>query len=152
MVLARREVNGLVLMGPRYSANLELPGTHSERARSLESDMDYSDKRKHSRVNVDFYADWGRSLECEHFDKITSLSAGGCFLATQKELRSKDVIYLRISAERFGALKVQGEVKYQFRIMEGLPPTGVGVEFVGVSSQDERTLEEFVNHCRLSGS
>jgi Tfp pilus assembly protein PilZ len=113
--------------------------------------MDFINQRKHPRVNVDFYADWGRGRDCEHFDKITNLSAGGCFLATQKELRSKDIIYIKISGEKFGALKLRGEVKYQFRVRENSPPTGVGVEFQGVSQNEEQTLQDLVTQYRQAG-
>ena len=113
--------------------------------------MDYSDQRKHPRVNVDFYADWGRGPDCEHFDKITNLSAGGCFLATQKELSFRDMIYIRISDEMVGSLNLKAEVRYQLRIREGSPPTGVGAQFIGVSSENEQKLQQLVSHYRLAG-
>jgi hypothetical protein len=36
-------------------------------------------------------------------------------------------------------------VRYQLKIMEGMPPTGVGVEFVGASGDDVRKLQEVVD-------
>jgi hypothetical protein len=99
------------------------------------------EQRRHPRVNVDFFADWGWGPECEFYDKITSLSVSGCFLNTRRELRSGDEIYIRWTGERVGQIKLKGAVRYQLRVMEGAPPTGAGIEFVGVSVQDEQKLQ-----------
>ena len=110
--------------------------------------MDFSELRKHPRVNVDFYADWGRGPECEHYDKVTSLSVGGCFLSTRRELLSGEEIHIRISDELLGTLKLKGSVRYQLRLMEGAPPTGAGIQFVEVSGELERGLKEVMNSYR----
>src|SRR5216684_2810280 len=96
---------------------------------------DFSNLRRHPRVNVDFFADWGWGPECEYYDKITSLSLNGCFLATKRELHSGEEIFLRFSADLAGAINLKGAVRYQLRLMEGAPPTGAGIEFVSVSSE-----------------
>ena len=83
--------------------------------------------RRHPRVNVDFFADWGWGPECEFYDKITSLSVSGCFLNTRRELRSGDEIYIRWTGERVGMIRLKGAVRYQLRVMEGAPPTGAAV-------------------------
>ena len=102
---------------------------------------DFSDLRKHPRVNVDFFADWGWGPECEHYDRITSLSVGGCFLATKRELSARTEIYIRWTADSVGMISVKGAVRYQIRVMEGAPPTGAGIEFVGVSSESAKKLQ-----------
>ena len=48
--------------------------------------IDFAELRRHPRVNVELFADWGWGPECEYYDKITSLSVSGCFLATKREL------------------------------------------------------------------
>src|SRR5919199_6513928 len=106
--------------------------------------MDSSQNRRHPRVTVNFYADWGLGPECESYDKVTSLSISGCFLATQRELRVGEVIHIKLPVES-RTLRLRGAVRYQLRIMEGMPPKGVGVEFMGVSSDDERRLQEVVD-------
>ena len=111
-------------------------------------EKDFSELRRHPRVNVDFFADWGWGPECEYYDKITSLSLSGCFLATKRELRSGQEIYLRLSAELAGKINLKGAVRYQLRVMEGAPPTGAGVEFVSVSGEDERKLQTILNDYR----
>ena len=106
--------------------------------------MDSSGNRRHPRVNVNLFADWGLGPECESYDKVTSLSISGCFLATQRELRIGEVIYIRLPVET-RTLRLKGIVRRQLRIMEGMPPTGVGVEFIAVSSDDERRLQEVMD-------
>ena len=103
--------------------------------------MDYTELRSHPRVTVDIFADWGRSAECEYYDRVTSLSLSGCFLATKRELGRGDEIHLRLREETTGAINVKGAVRYQLRVMEGAPPTGAGVEFVKLSSEMQTKLQ-----------
>jgi hypothetical protein len=110
--------------------------------------MDFTELRRHPRIIVDVFADWGWGPECEHYDKITSLSLSGCFLATKRELRSGEEIYLRLTGELAGAINLKGAVRYQIRVMEGAPPTGAGIEFIGVSSESQRKLQTVVDNCR----
>jgi hypothetical protein len=93
------------------------------------------EQRRHPRISVDFFADWGWSPECEFYDRITSLSVSGCFIVTRRELTSGQEIYLKWSAERVGTISLRGAVRYQLRVMEGTPPTGAGIEFVNVSDE-----------------
>lgn len=110
--------------------------------------MDYTELRRHPRVNVDFFADWGWGPECEYYDKITSLSLSGCFLATKREVKRGDEIYLRLTADGAGAITLKGAVRYQLRVMEGQPPTGAGVEFVGISDDAHRRLQAVIDGFR----
>ena len=103
--------------------------------------MGYTEQRKHPRVNVDLFADWGWNVECEYYDKITSLSLSGCFLATKRELNRGDEIYMRLREETVGAVTMKGAVRYQLRVMEGAVPNGAGVEFVGVSAEAQTKLQ-----------
>ena len=98
------------------------------------------DQRRHPRINVDFFADWGWGPECEYYDRITSLSVSGCFIATRRELVAGQEIYLRWTAERIGVISLRGAVRYQLRVMEGAAPTGAGIEFVGVSPEASSRL------------
>ncbi|HEY8205143.1 MAG TPA: PilZ domain-containing protein [Pyrinomonadaceae bacterium] len=107
--------------------------------------MDFTDQRRHPRINVDLFADWGWGPECEYYDRITSLSLSGCFLATKRELNRGDEIYLRLSAESTGAITLKGAVRYQLRVREDAAPTGAGVEFIGVSSDGQTKLQQVMN-------
>jgi hypothetical protein len=106
------------------------------------------DLRKHPRVNVEFFADWGWGPECEYYDKITSLSLGGCFLATKRELTASTEIYLRWRVDSIGMITLKGAVRYQIRVMEGAPPTGAGIEFVGLSGESAQRLRAVVENLR----
>ncbi|MGZ8844103.1 MAG: PilZ domain-containing protein [Pyrinomonadaceae bacterium] len=110
--------------------------------------MDFTELRKHPRVIVEFFADWGWGPECEYYDKITSLSLSGCFLATKRELRSGDEIYIRLTGQASGMINLRGAVRYQVRVMEGAPPTGAGIEFIGVSNDGEQKLQAVVDNYR----
>jgi len=106
------------------------------------------EQRRHARVNVDFFADWGWGPECEFYDRITSLSVSGCFLNTKRELTAGQEIYIRWTEENAGPISLKGAVRYQLRVMEGAPPTGAGVEFVSVSSDSERKLQLLMESYR----
>lgn len=107
--------------------------------------MDFSELRKHPRINVEFFADWGWGPECEYYDRVTSLSVSGCFLATKRDLNRGDQIYLRLSSELYGVISLRGAIRYQLCVMEGAPPSGVGVEFVGVSNEGQAKLQQVMN-------
>src|SRR2546423_740714 len=107
--------------------------------------MNYTEQRRHPRVDVDVFADWGWGPECEYYDKVTSLSLSGCFLATKRDLSRGDEIYLRLSAEPSGAINLKAAVRYQLRVMEGAPPAGAGVEFLGISSEAQTKLQKVMN-------
>jgi hypothetical protein len=42
-------------------------------------------------------------------------------------------------------ISLKGAVRNQLRVMEGAPPTGAGIEFVGVSGDNERKLATLMN-------
>lgn len=98
------------------------------------------EQRKHPRIIVDFFADWGWGPECDFYDRVTSLSISGCFLATKRDLASGQEIYLKWTAERAGTITLRGAVRYLLRVMEGAPPTGAGIEFVNVSDDVRKRL------------
>src|SRR5437762_9783348 len=102
------------------------------------------EQRRHLRINVDFFADWGWGPECEFYDRITSLSISGCFLATKRELQSGQEIYLRWRGDRSGQISVKGAVRYQMRVMEGAPPKGAGIEFVNVPVDISQRLQSLM--------
>lgn len=109
---------------------------------------DYNDLREHPRFNVDLFADWGWGPECEYYDRVTSLSLGGCFLATKRELRAGDQLFLKLSDETIGKISLRGAIRYQMRLREDSPPTGVGVQFVDLTSESERKLEAVLDKYR----
>ena len=103
------------------------------------------EERRHPRLSVDFFADWGWGPECEYYDKITTLSISGCFLATRRELTAGDEIYIRWTGDRLGMINLKGAVRYQLRVIEGAPPTGAGIEFLDVSAQNQQKLQAILS-------
>jgi len=106
------------------------------------------EQRRHPRVNVEFFADWGWGPECEYYDKVTSLSISGCFLATKRELNSGQEIYIKLTGEVAGTINLKGVVRHLLRVMEGARPTGAGIEFVNVSVESERKLQAVLDSYR----
>ncbi|MGQ0761416.1 MAG: PilZ domain-containing protein [Acidobacteriota bacterium] len=107
--------------------------------------MSFTEKRRHPRVNVNFLADWGWGPECEYYDRVTSLSPMGCFLATKRDLSRGDEIHLRLREETNGMINVKGAVRYQLRTMEGNPRRGAGVEFMGLTDDAQTKLQIVMN-------
>lgn len=106
------------------------------------------EQRRHPRVTVDFFADWGWGPECEHYDRITSLSISGCFLSTKREVSAGQEIFIKWSIEGTGVISLKGAVRYQLRVMEGAPPTGAGIEFVSMSIEAQRKLQVVLDSYR----
>jgi len=106
------------------------------------------EQRRHPRVNVDFFADWGWGPECEFYDRITSLSISGCFLNTKRELFAGQEIFIKWTDEVVGAISLKGAVRNLLRVMEGAPLTGAGVEFVNVSSEIQQKLQAVLDSYR----
>jgi hypothetical protein len=102
------------------------------------------EQRRHPRINVDFFADWGWGPECEYYDRVTSLSISGCFIATRRELSTGQEIYLKWTAERVGTISLRGSVRYLLRVMEGAPPTGAGIEFISVADEARGKLQTLI--------
>ena len=106
------------------------------------------EQRRHPRVNVEFFADWGWGPECEFYDRVTSLSVSGCVLNTKRELVAGQEIYLKWTAEVAGAISLKGAVRNLLRVMEGAPPTGAGVEFLNLSAEGEKKLQAVMDSYR----
>ena len=106
------------------------------------------EQRRHPRVNVEVFADWGWGPECEYYDKVTSLSISGCFLATKRELNSGQEIHIKLTGEVSGTINLKGAVRYLFRVREGARPDGVGIEFINLSVESERKLQAVLDSYR----
>lgn len=102
------------------------------------------EQRRSARIIVDFFVDWGWGPECQYYDRVTSLSASGCFLATKRELESGQEIFMRWNSEGAGAINVRGAVRYLLRVMEGAQPTGAGIEFVNVPGDISKRLQSLM--------
>ena len=99
------------------------------------------ERRRHERVLVSLQIDWGETAYCVWRDRITSLSVGGCFIQTARELKNGQKIYLRLWL-RDGERILRGEVRYC------LERVGLGVEFFELMERDKEHLAELVAHYR----
>jgi hypothetical protein len=100
------------------------------------------EERRYERVRVSIYIDWGDTPYCLWQDRITSLSAGGCFVQTARELVAGQKIYLRFWLAGGGERILRGEVRYC------LERVGLGVEFFELMERDREQLGELVRHFR----
>src|SRR3989442_448628 len=98
------------------------------------------EQRRHPRINVEFFADWGWGPECEFYDRVTSLSISGCFLATKRELSTGGEIFIKFVHETTGTINLRGTIRRQLKLMEGGMPTGAGIEFIQVSDEARQKL------------
>lgn len=99
------------------------------------------EKRRHERARVSINIDWGETAYCLWHDRITSLSVGGCFIQTERELKTEQKIYLRLWL-RGGERILRGEIRYC------LERVGLGVQFFELMESDKERLVEMVEHYR----
>ena len=101
------------------------------------------EQRRHERVRVAVKIDWGETAYCLWQDRITSLSVGGCFVQTGREVQKGEQIYLRLWL-RDGETILRGEVRYC------LERVGLGVEFQELMERDKERLAELVEYYRAA--
>ena len=100
------------------------------------------ERRKHERARVSINIDWGTTPYCLWQDRITSLSVGGCFLQTARELIAGEKLYVRFWLATGAEQVLRGEVRY---CMERV---GLGVEFLGLMEREKDQLAELIEHYR----
>ena len=95
-----------------------------------------TERRRHPRVRVSLYIDWGFTADCPRQARITSFSVGGCFVQTEDEARVAQTVYVRLwlPAERL----LHGSVRYH------MPGVGFGLEFQDVTIEDRLALEALI--------
>ena len=100
--------------------------------------------RRHPRVKVTLPIYWGRSPECALPGKLTSLSAGGCFLQTERTLYPGDLLYVRMTLAPDADHVIRCNARYH---MAGV---GAGVVFQDLHAEDERQLLQLIEHYRAA--
>lgn len=98
------------------------------------------EKRRHERVRVVLYIDWGFTAECAQQARLTSFSIGGCFVQTAAEASMGQEVFLRLGLPEVSVLR--GEVRYH------MPGVGFGMMFTELTIEDQLTLESMVAHYR----
>jgi len=97
-----------------------------------------TERRRHPRVRISLYIDWGSTKICARPARITSISIGGCFVQTEDEVSVAQTVYVRLSLPEEHLLR--GSVRYH------MPGVGFGVEFHELTIEDQLTLEALVAH------
>jgi hypothetical protein len=94
-------------------------------------------------VPTSLSVEWGLSQKYQYHGKITSLSAGGCLLATSsvQPLYGK-TIYIRVPLPDQEWWEVRGEVLYYVR------DVGFGVQFFDMTDDDRSMLRLLMQHYR----
>ena len=98
------------------------------------------ERRRDERVRVSINIDWGADARCLWQGRITTLSVGGCFIQTPRELKAGERIHLRVWLAAGGERILRGEIRY---CMERV---GLGVQFFEVMERDKERLAELVEH------
>jgi hypothetical protein len=100
-------------------------------------------RRQALRIPTSLPVEWGPTKKYQYDGKITSLSAGGCLLATDavQPLFGKTV-HIRVPLPDHEWWEVQGEVLYYVR------DVGFGVQFSGMTDEDKSTLRQLMQHYR----
>lgn len=91
-----------------------------------------SDQRADRRYKVRFRLHWSRGESEEFGGEVTDLSAGGCFVESEDEVREGDLVKLRLDIPGHGDLTIWGNVVYWVR------DTGFGVRFSAFSQGGAR--------------
>lgn len=96
----------------------------------------YDERRRHTRAKVDIGVQWGLTRECLFNDRLTSLSAGGCFIRTDRLTDDGERVYVAMWMPERRVLT--GLVRY------GMAGVGFGVEFTDIYIEERLTLERLV--------
>ena len=110
---------------------------------ALLAEVSYARSARRALVNID-PTYWGLTEQCLEDGRITSLSVGGCFLATAADLRPGQVVYVRFALpRRAGQPGVPRTLDAQVRYH--LPGVGVGVQFIHLAEEDRRNLARYID-------
>lgn len=109
------------------------------------------ERRRHPRIIISIDVDWGETPACIHQGRVTSLSAGGCFVQTPLAVAGGRPIFIRLflapESERVVEGVVWGRVAYH------LPKVGLGVEFKRLPPGYERHIQDLVEfHLESRGA
>ena|GEM_PF-1154444 len=110
---------------------------------ALQAELPYVRQSRRVRVQIE-PAHWGLTEQCSEEGRITSLSVGGCFLATAATVRPGQVIYLRFDLPRKSGRAgvprlLRAQVRYHFA-----PAVGLGLQFLNLTEADEANLARYV--------
>lgn len=88
------------------------------------------ERRRHERIQIYLRARWEGLFGC-HEGTLSDISAGGCFILTEKQTTLRELIRLEVELHDGEWVKVWGEVTNQF------PGVGFGIRYTEVEGEDE---------------
>lgn len=88
------------------------------------------ERRRHERLQIYLRVRWEGLFGC-HEGTISDISAGGCFILSEKQTTVRELIRVEVELHDGEWVKVWGEVTNQF------PGVGFGVRYTEVESEDE---------------
>lgn len=94
------------------------------------NEIDPIERRQHERVQIYLRVRWEGLFGC-HEGTLSDISAGGCFILTEKQAALRELIRLEVELHDGEWVKVWGEVTNQF------PEVGFGVRYTEVEDEDE---------------
>ena len=101
------------------------------------------DKRKSERikkgVKSEVYAE-----EHASFSSAVDLSKGGIFIATPEPLSNGSEVNMSLHIPGHGEVEIKGVVKWARTDETATEKAGMGIEFVNVSSDLKKKIDEFV--------
>ena len=104
------------------------------------SDQQYPERRRHERIRVSFFIDWGFDTDCGRQARITSLSLGGCFLQTPDAAEAGQTVYVRLLMPDEHILTCQ--VRYH------MPEVGFGIMFTELTDAEQEPLGALIEGYR----
>lgn len=88
------------------------------------------ERRQHERLTIYLRVRWEGLFGC-HEGTISDISAGGCFILSEKQTTLRELIRVEVELHDGEWVKVWGEVTNQF------PGVGFGVRYTEVEGEDE---------------
>ena len=116
----------------------EAPFAHSDDAAAAEPELLFVDadsvepieRRQHERLHTYLRVRWEGLFGC-HDGTVSDISAGGCFILSERQMTLRELIRLEIELHDGEWVKVWGEVTNEF------PGVGFGVRYTEVDGEDE---------------
>jgi hypothetical protein len=93
-------------------------------------DIEPIERRQHERIQIYLRVRWEGLFGC-HEGTLSDISAGGCFILSEKQTTLRELIRLEVELHDGEWVKVWGEVTNQF------PGVGFGVRYTEVGGEDE---------------
>ena len=100
------------------------------------------ERREKERVRADLEAQWEGVL-ARRDGRVVDISAGGCFILTDDEVREEELIRLEINLPTDRRIYLWGEVVYKVEEM------GFALRFTGTEPAEQEMLKLLLDYLRV---